>query len=61
VVIIGLIEEHVLPVFALLGVLLENAVSADSVFSAELLPKLISDCRVSGATYFDFHIGPLKA
>ena len=43
VFVIGLVEEHILSVFALVGVRLQDAVWGDSVFSAQLLPKFVTD------------------
>jgi hypothetical protein len=43
VIIISLVEENVLSVFALLRVLLEYAVPANAMLGAKLLPKLIAN------------------
>ena len=72
--IVSLIEEDILPIVALSGVLLQHTISADTMLQTELLPKLIAnwytqskelvrDCRQSGVkvgTYFGYHIGRLE-
>jgi hypothetical protein len=50
--VICLVEEYILPVVTLGGILLQNSVWLDSVFVAELLPKLITNWRVRKKTYF---------
>ena len=44
VLVVSLIEENVFAVVALSGVLFENALSADAVLHAQLLPKFVSNC-----------------
>ena len=41
--IVSLIEEDILPIVALSGVLLQHTISADTMLQAELLPKLIAN------------------
>ena len=64
--VIGLVEEDVFAVVALRGVLLQNAVAADAVLSAELLPEFVSDYAINGlrlirdwAAYSGCRTGPL--
>ena len=41
--VIGLVEEDIFSVVPLCCILLQNALSADTVFLAELFPELVAD------------------
>ena len=43
--IIGLVEEDIFAVVAVLSVVFEDALSADSVLHAQLLPELVSNYK----------------
>ena len=68
--IIRLIEEDIFTIIALSGILFKNALSGDSMLVAQLLPKLVTNCKANiigqncnrfMRTYFSFHIGRLVA
>ena len=50
--VVRLVEEHILAVVALRRVLLQDALSADAVLRAQLLPKLVANCssRIARST-----------
>lgn len=68
--VVRLVEEDIFPVVTLLSVLLKDAIAADSMLHAELLPKLVANCAQSKVkmakqrmevTYSDCRTGQLEA
>lgn len=68
--IVSLIEEDIFAIIALCGILLEDALIANTVLLAQSLPKLIANCtsklvstllNILNAllTYSGYHIGQL--
>ena len=67
--VIRLVEEHILAVVTLSGVLLQDTFAADSVLHAQLFPELVTDYAQTSIrircynylTYFGYRTGQLEA